>query len=195
MDAARPKVIVLAGPNGAGKSTLARRIFAPELGAPHYVNADTIAQGLSAHQPETVAFEAGRIMLEHLKNQAHHQESFAFETTLATKSFAPWIQGLKQRGYEFELFFLWLPDAEMAVQRVEERARHGGHFVPAETVRRRYQRCVANFFALYQPLADVWKFRNNANPDDLVLLAEGHGTIETVYEGTTWERIRREARR
>ncbi len=186
----RPNVIILAGPNGAGKSTISPIVFPVELGVIHYVNADTIARGLSAFHSEDMALEAGRIMLRHLHTLADQRVNFGFETTLATKSFAPWIEELKRNGYLFRLFFLWLPSADMAVERVRDRVKQGGHHVPEETVRRRYRRGLSNFFRLYQPLADLWKVYNNAVAGNPVLVAEGTGTIETVREPTAWGQIK-----
>jgi len=107
------------------------------LGVTEFVNADVIAQGLSAFQPERAAFHAGRVMLKRLHYLAKERVDFAFETTLASSSFAPWIAKLKQSGYTFHLVFLWLPSADFAVARVAERVRMGGHDVPEETIRKR----------------------------------------------------------
>ena len=153
----RPHVLVLAGPNGAGKSTAAASMLWSPLGVTEFVNADVIAQGLSGFNPEGAAMQAGRIMLARLKQLAAGRASFAFETTLASPNFAPWIAGLRQLGYAFNLYFLWLPTADMAVERVAARVRSGGHHVPEETIRRRYDRGLANFFRAYLPLATNWR--------------------------------------
>ena len=106
---------MLAGPNGAGKSTTAKEAIRDRLGIVHYVNADTLARGVSEFDSESMAIKAGRIMLEHLHDLAKQRVDFAFETTLAGKAFASWIAELKQQGYIFHLIFLWLPSADMAV--------------------------------------------------------------------------------
>jgi predicted ABC-type ATPase len=165
---------------------MSEALFVEESGVPHYVNADLIAKGLSAFRSEDMALEAGRVMLDHLKKLAAQRASFAFETTLATRSFAPWVQELQRGGYYFRLIYLWLPSPEMAVQRVRDRVLNGGHNIPEDTIRRRYQRGVNNFFGLYQPIADSWKFYNNSNPRNPTLLAEGNGTIEKVIDAETW---------
>ena len=130
--AERPSLVVIAGPNGAGKSTLAPLLLRDTLAVTEFVNADVIARGLSAFAPEQVAMAAGRLMLERLRDLAGQQVSFAFETTLASRSFAPWIRQLLQIGYRFHLVFLSLPSAAVAVQRVASRVRMGGHAVPAD---------------------------------------------------------------
>ncbi|WP_165246314.1 AAA family ATPase [Paludisphaera soli] len=159
-----PNVIVLAGPNGAGKSTLAPPLLRDALAVRHFVNADAIAAGLSAFAPETVAVQAGRIMLARLKDLAAARADFAFETTLATRSFATWLRTLIAAGYEFHLVFLSLPSAELAVARVAGRVSHGGHHVPEEVVRRRHAAGLRNLEELYRPLAASWRVYDNARP-------------------------------
>ena len=113
-----PNVFVIAGPNGAGKSTAAPLLIGKRLGISEYVNADIIAAGLSAFAPESVALEAGRVMLRRLRELAGAGKDFAFETTLASRSFAPWIARLrKESGYRFHLSFLWLPSADLEIGR------------------------------------------------------------------------------
>lgn len=186
-----PHVIVIAGPNGAGKSTTAPAILQGALGVTEFVNADTIAAGLSAFNPEKAAFQAGRVMLERLQQLAGDQEDFAFETTLASKTFAHWIQNLKQSGYTFHLFYLWLPSPEFAIARVAERVQMGGHNVPEETIRRRYHAGLKNFFAMYQQLADTWRIYDNSAPGSPRLLSTGERTIITkVVDASLWDSLK-----
>ncbi|MDQ2948937.1 MAG: zeta toxin family protein [Acidobacteriota bacterium] len=157
-----PRIILLAGPNGAGKTTASRDLLSHGIPVDEFVNADVIAQGLSGIHPEHAALEAGRIMLDRLKQLAANRQSFAFETTLASRTFAPWIKGLIKEGYEFTLIFYWLPSAETAITRVRKRVRLGGHSVPDEVIRRRYRAGLSNFFELYRPLAHKWEFFDNS---------------------------------
>jgi predicted ABC-type ATPase len=124
-----PKVVVIAGPNGAGKSTAAPAVLRNALLVNEFVNADTIAAGLSAFSPETVAVTAGRVMLERIRKLACERRDFAFETTLASRTFAPWLRKIQSEGYQFHLVYLWLPTVELAAARVAERVRRGGHAV------------------------------------------------------------------
>lgn len=182
-----PSLVILAGPNGAGKSTAAPGLLQGTLDVTEFVNADVIAQGLSAFEPERVALTAGRIMLRRLRELAYRGESFAFETTLSSRSFAPWIQGLLQTGYAFHLIFLWLPSANFALQRVANRVRLGGHNIPAATVRRRYDAGLRNFFRLYYSMATTWRVYDNSSPVGSRLIARGQQT--TVIESRdveTW---------
>jgi predicted ABC-type ATPase len=151
----RPHVFVIAGPNGAGKSTAAPALLRDLLGVAEYVNADLIAQGLSAFDPQSVAFQAGRVMLGRLRQLAARRRHFAFETTLATRGYLPWLRTLRADGFAFDLAFLWLPSPEMAVARVAERVCRGGHDVPEAVIRRRYARGLQNFFRLYRPRAPI----------------------------------------
>jgi predicted ABC-type ATPase len=157
-----PKVVVIAGPNGAGKSTSAPAVLRDALKVRAFVNADTIAAELSAASPETVAIPAGRAMLRRVRELADQRQDFAFETTLASRSFAPWLRHVQSTGYKFHLVYLWLPIVELAIARVEERVRRGGHAIPEAVIRRRYDRSLDNFFNIYVPFADSWLMLDNS---------------------------------
>lgn len=190
-----PNLVVLAGPNGAGKSTAAASILRDVLGLDEFVNADVIARGLSGFEPERAGLAAGRIMLARLKELARRRLSFAFETTLASRSFAPWIARLIQDGYQFHLVFLWLPHPDLAVARVAARVRDGGHDVPEETIRRRYEAGLRNFFGLYQPMACTWKLCDNSEASQARLIAAGeNGIVTHVADSLTWDRIQKGSR-
>jgi predicted ABC-type ATPase len=120
-----PTVVVLAGPNGAGKSTAAQSVLAETLQVKTFVNADVIAQGLSGFEPESMAMEAGRIMLQRLHALAEQRASFAFETTLAGRSYARWLRSLRATGYTVDLVYFWLASPDLAVARVVERVSRG----------------------------------------------------------------------
>jgi predicted ABC-type ATPase len=166
-----PRVVLISGPNGAGKSTVAPELIGHTFGFIQFVNADTIAQGLSALQPESTAITAGRIMLNRLQSLVRQRDDFAFETTLASRSFAPWIADLKRSGYSFFLMFLYLPTADMAVARVAGRVQDGGHSVPETTIRRRFKRGLQNFFQIYRPMADAWWFLDSSQPSGPEIIA------------------------
>ena len=182
-----PHIVVLAGPNGDGKSTAAADILRGTLAVDEFVNADVIARGLSEFRPESVAIEAGRVMLNRLRHLTSERRNVAFETTLASRTFAPWIRGLKADGYRFVLVFLCLPEPEIAIARVGGRVSLGGHFVPPEVIRRRHQGGLHNFFELYSPLADRWHFYNNAQKPR-VLIADGTnpGSVK-IFDQQFWD--------
>lgn len=182
-----PILIALAGPNGAGKSTAGPALLKDTLGVTEFVNADLIAQGLSPFAPETAAFAAGRIMLSRLRELSHRRATFAFETTLAGRAYASWIGGLQTSGYELHIVFLWLRSPELAIQRVADRVRQGGHHVPEETIRRRYHVGLRNFLGLYRPLATTWRLYDNSERFAPRLIAGGtQGRDPEISDPTTW---------
>lgn len=181
-----PSVVILAGPNGAGKSTAAPVLLHGTLAVNEFVNADVIARGLSAVDPDSAAIAAGRVMLARLRELAGQRVSFAFETTLASRTFAPWLRDLRASGYQIHLLFLWLPSAEFAVERVADRVRAGGHDVPAETVRRRFRSGLRNLFDLYEPLVSSWGLYDSSGPEPR-LIAERLETLPPrVYDESIW---------
>ena len=129
-------------------------------------------------------------MLERMRAFAHAQESFAFETTLASRSFAAWLTRLKTEGYAVHVIFLWLPEVETAIARVADRVARGGHAIPNDTIRRRHRRGLQNFFQLYLSLASTWRFYDSSDLT-LVLIAEGlaDGT-NRVYDEDRWRLAR-----
>jgi predicted ABC-type ATPase len=183
-----PDVIVIAGPNGAGKSTLAPYLLRDTFGIPEYVNADTIAEGLAAFAPETVALEAGRIMLKQLRAFALLEKDFSFETTLSSRFYAKFLRQLRVNGYEFHLFFLYLQSADLAVERVRERVRLGGHNIPENVIRRRFVKGLQNFVKIYQPLADSWRFYDVSGRSP-VLVAFDAGKEVQIIEEALWNQI------
>lgn len=192
MSEPRPSVVVLAGPNGAGKSTVAPALLHDAFGIDEFVNADVIARGLSAFDPDRAAITAGRVMLTRLRELAGQRATFAFETTLASRSFAPWLRDLRVSGYDLHLFFLWLSSADLAIARVADRVQMGGHFVPDDVVRRRYSAGIRNFFSLYRPLATTWAVYNTSALEPF-RVAEGLAS-ETIglYDKGTWDTIRQQ---
>jgi predicted ABC-type ATPase len=184
---ARPSLVVLAGPNGAGKSTVAPILIRDTLGIHDFVNADDIARGLCAYRPESVAIAAGRLMLARLKELASKRVDFAFETTLASKMFAPWISELLDDGYEFHLYFVLLPSADIAVKRVRERISRGGHSVPEETIRCRYEGGLKNFFDTYQPLTTKWTMMDNTAKKKRTIARDRGAAIDRVFDEKLWE--------
>lgn len=190
-----PQVIAVAGPNGAGKSTTAPSLLKDSLEIVEFVNADTIASGLSAFRPESVAIAAGRIMLARMRVLAAAGENFAFETTLASRGLATWLRTLQQHGYRVHLMFLWLRTADLAVTRVMDRVRAGGHHVPADVVRRRYRAGLSNLVKLYIPLVDIWQvFDNSGSGGPSSIAVGGKGIATSIHDANVWRLLKESSR-
>ncbi|MCC8164574.1 MAG: zeta toxin family protein [Planctomycetes bacterium] len=185
-----PYVVILAGPNGAGKSTSAPLLLRDTLAVDEFVNADVIASGLSAFAPERAALAAGKIMLRRLRELADQRRNFAFETTLASRSFAPWLAHLTATGYKSHLLFLALPNVELAIQRVAMRVSFGGHAIPEEVIRRRYDAGLRNLLRLYVPLVTTWTLFVNSSPFSPEDVAEGYNGDVQVYNERLYKIIK-----
>jgi len=186
-----PDVIVIAGPNGAGKSTLAPHLLRDTLHIVEYVNADTIAEGLSAFAPEDASFGAGRVMLGRLHELAASERDFAFETTLASRSYSRWLKELQKQGYRASLVFLWLEIVDLAIARVEERVRSGGHNIPEDTIRRRYTRGLKNLLQLYIPMFDAWSVRDTSFAHSVEVARYTKETGKVVFDEERWTKIKK----
>jgi predicted ABC-type ATPase len=158
------KIIIIAGPNGAGKTTFAREFLPHEAGCPEFINVDLIAAGLSPFAPEKAALRAGRVMLQEIRQRVSLGESFAFETTLSGKIYSRLIPVWRVAGYQVKLLFLSLPNAEIALSRVAARVAQGGHNVDKQTVRRRFDSGLRNFYNIYRELVDSWILFDNSGP-------------------------------
>jgi predicted ABC-type ATPase len=163
------KVLIIAGPNGAGKTTFARSFLPEEANCPRFINADLIAAGLSPFEPEAAAIRAGRLMLEEMNACARRGESFAFETTLAGLSYLTHIKQWRALGYHTTLFFLSLPDVEVAIARVAARVRQGGHHVHEDVIRRRFHAGLRNLEEVYKPAVDSWVVYDNVGERPVLL--------------------------
>ena len=187
--ALRPTVVVIAGPNGAGKTTYAEGVL-QALGIGEFVNADRIAQGLSGLNAESVALEAGRIMLKRLRTLATAGVSFGFESTLSSRSFAPFLRNMRRGGYAVRIFYVMVPSAAEAYRRVQRRVKMGGHDIPKDVVVRRFARSAANLFALYMPLANNWTVHENRTDALPVEVARGAaGEQPEVLLEKSWQKL------
>lgn len=166
------RVIIIAGPNGAGKTTFAREFLPAEAGLPVFVNADLIAAGFSPFNPEVSAMRAGRLMLQEIDAHAEAGRSFAFETTLAGRSYVRRIDRWRKDGYTVALIFLSLPSPEEAIRRVAARVEQGGHGVAEDVIRRRFAAGVRHFLKTYRHRVDYWIWFDNSGLKP-VLIDEG----------------------
>ncbi len=174
---------IIAGCNGAGKTTASFTILPEILNCKEFINADEIAKGLSPFQPESVAIESGRIMLSRINELLAQGKSFAFETTLATRSYAGKIEEAKSNGYQVTLLFFWLKSINLAKARVQERVIEGGHNIPDDVIERRYLLGIKNLFNIYLPLVDnAWIFDNSNGEHELIAEKEKNTEVDIHHK-------------
>lgn len=174
---------IISGPNGAGKTTASYSVLPKILQCKEFVNADEIARGLSPFNPESVAIEAGRLMLSRIKELLSRNESFSIETTLATRSYFRLIEKAHQQGYDVTLLYFWLKSPEQAMERVAERVSKGGHNIPPDIIVRRYYEGINNLFKIYMPIVDTWVLVNNSETPRSIV-ATGGKDQETVVRNS-----------
>jgi predicted ABC-type ATPase len=169
-------IYIIAGPNGAGKTTFAKSFIPDTVNITQYVNADMIAYGLSPFAPEREAVQAGKLMLRQIDKLARQGENFCLETTLAGRSYVRKISEWRTDGYSVRLIFLSLPDVEIAIARVAARVAQGGHAIPEDVIRRRFDAGLENFNTLYKHIVDSWVLFDNADTRPVHLASgENHG--------------------
>ncbi len=166
------RVIIIAGPNGAGKTTFARSFLPEEAQCPRFINADLIAAGLSPFAPESAAIRAGRLMLTEITACVHRGENFAFETTLSGLSYRQHIDRWRSLDYHVSLYFLAVSNVEIAISRVAERVRQGGHHIPEAVIRRRFAAGLHNFNHHYRARVNTWAMYDNSGPEPVLLECE-----------------------
>lgn len=171
------KIFIIAGPNGAGKTTFAKFFLKNYPEIKHYLNADILASGIAPLKPELAAVEAGRILLGQMDHLVNQKISFAFETTLSAKNYLQRIDTWKKAGYDVRLLFLSLPTPAFAIERVRQRVKQGGHNIPADVIRRRHSRGMANL-PNYKKLVNSWQIYDNSIVP-MILLAEGSNEGKT----------------
>lgn len=175
-----PQLFVIAGPNGAGKTTFAREFLPHFARCRDFVNADLIASGLSPFSPAAAAMEAGRVMLRKIHELGAGRHSFAFETTLSGRGYLALFRRLKAADYRIHVVFLWLPSVELAIQRVKDRVRRGGHSVPEDDIRRRFDRGLRNLLIDYNDSVDTWTlFDNSGSQPRLIARTDGGRIVPT----------------
>jgi len=182
---------VISGCNGAGKTTASYTILSEMLQCRDFVNSDEIARGISPFDLSHAAIDAGRVMLKRIKDLTDTKEDFAFETTLAVRSYANLIEKTKKKGYDIMLVYFWLHSPDLAVERVQNRIIAGGHSIPENVIRRRYWSGMRNLFNIYIPLSDRWLLINNSDTPSS-LIAEGSGMKETkIYNKRDYEKLKK----
>ena len=172
---------IIAGCNGAGKTTASFTILPDILDCKEFVNADEIAKGLSPFQPEKVAFEAGRIMLNRIDELFKNQENFAFETTLATKTYRQKVKFAKENNYNTTLLFFWLRNSNLAKERVKTRVKEGGHNIPNDIIERRYMNGIKNLFDIYLEIVDQVLIFDNSEGKQILIAEKNFGEEIVIH--------------
>ncbi|MCX6154283.1 MAG: zeta toxin family protein [Candidatus Kapabacteria bacterium] len=183
------KLYIIAGPNGAGKTTASMEYLKDELYCLEFVNADNIASGISPFRPENVAVSAGKIMIERINELIHQKVDFAIEKTLSSKTLLSKISMAKVNDFEIYLLFYWLDSPELAIKRVENRVKKGGHSIPEDVIIRRYFRGLDNLFNIYLNECNYWLLINNSGFETSII-AECEDNILNVYNPFIWNNLK-----
>lgn len=170
-----PNLYIIAGPNGAGKTTFATEFLPNYAVCRNFINADLIAKGVAPFSPESMAFRAGRLMLEEIELHVNRHEDFGFETTLSGRSYLRLIREIKKHGFSVHFFFLFIPTVDLALTRIRARVLEGGHDIPGHVVRRRFHRSIQNFLAYYRVLGDSWTLFDNSSASPTVVAFDKQG--------------------
>ena len=191
----KKQLYIISGCNGAGKTTASYTVLPDVLQCKEFVNADEIARGLSPFNPEGMAIEAGRLMLQRIDGLLKNQENFSIETTLATRSYTRLIHRAQEQGYKVSLIYFCLSSPDLAFQRVDQRVRNGGHDIPRDVVIRRYQAGINNFFNIYMSNVDYWLLADNSNTPRVIVAEGGRGVKTNISHADLFNRIQGYVRR
>ncbi len=173
------RLYIISGCNGAGKTTASYTLLPEVFQCKEFVNADEIAKGLSPFNPEGVAIDAGKVMLQRITDLLEREETFAIETTLASRSINNLVSKAQAKGYSVKLLFFWLNNVKLAVRRVAQRVKEGGHDIPINVIKRRYTAGIKNLFKIYIPHVDNWLIADNSSVPR-ALVAEGGSKVKTI---------------
>lgn len=192
MEQKKKNLYIIAGCNGAGKTTASFTVLPEMLDCKEFVNADEMAKGLSPFNPEGVALQAGRLMIERVLQLLRDQETFAFETTLSTRSYVKLVKMAQKQGYYVSLLFFSLATPEQAVKRVAKRVSQGGHNIPTDVVYRRYASGLKNLFQLYMDTVDFWALYDNSDCPTRKIAYGWKGAETTVLDDETFNRLKQQ---
>jgi len=174
------KIYIIAGPNGSGKTTFAKTFLPEYAKCERFINADLIAAGLSPFSPQQEAIKSGKLVLEQIKEYSKNGVDFGFETTMSGVTYLKYFKMFKEKSYEINIFFLWIPDPKLAIARIKDRVAHGGHNVPIKDIERRFNRSIENFFKQYHLLADKWILFNNSESKPKIIAKKQNAHIEII---------------
>lgn len=187
-----PRLYIIAGSNGSGKTTASYSLLPELLDCSEFVNADEFAKSLSPFSPESASISASRFMMKKIHYLFDHRRDFCIETTLATRSLVKMIRKAQDQGYFVTVLYFWLRSPDIAVARVAARVAAGGHLVPEETIRRRYNTGLNYLFHDYMPVCDKWVLADNSEPP-FRIIAEGNRKGLTIRDMDIYRAIRKTA--
>lgn len=186
----RKDLYIISGCNGAGKTTASYTVLPEILDCKEFVNADEIARGLSPFNPESVAIEAGRLMLQRIDELLQRNETFSIETTLSTKTYIHLVRRAQAKGYHVSILFFWLSTPELAIERVAERVQNGGHNIPEDIIRRRYFAGINNLFQLFIKEVDYWDIYDNSDSPRKQIARGGKDTKTIIFQEKIFSQIK-----
>ncbi len=182
-------ILVIAGPNGSGKTTTAFSLLPDLVNIYECINADEIARGLAPLHPESMALTASKLMIKRLKDLLEKEKNFAFETTASGKNYIKYLKDAQMRGYEVNLVYLWLANADIAVERVVHRVAQGGHYIPEDVIRRQYKSGMKNTLHHYLPLADRALILDNSTKSQKVIARKSQKCGLKVENIRIWKKM------
>lgn len=165
----KPTCYIIAGSNGSGKTTFALEFLPKHAGCTNFINPDLIASGLSPFKPENASIASGRIVLQQIDENSFSGRNFSIETTLSGKTYFNVFSDLRSKGYLLHMFYLWIPNPDLAIRRIKQRVEAGGHNVPSKDVLRRFDRSLFNLFNIYLPIIDILRFFDNSEEKPLLV--------------------------
>ena len=185
-----PRLYIISGCNGAGKTTASYSLLPEMLNCKEFVNSDEFAKGLSPFNPENASIQASRYMLLKIRYLLKKQSDFAIETTLATRTLLKTVRMAQDAGYTVTLLYFWLKSPELAIERVRARVEAGGHNIPEETIRRRYNVGIDYFFHYYSPICERWILADNSQIPFRVIAEGSKNDVINIRDEETYEKIR-----
>ena len=185
-----PRLYIISGCNGAGKTTASYSLLPEMLNCTQFVNSDEFAKGLSPFHPEKASIQASRYMLMKIRYLLKRDQDFAVETTLATRTLLKTVRMAQDAGYTVTLLYFWLNSPDLAVERVRARVEAGGHDIPEETIRRRYQVGIDYFFHYYAPICERWILADNSQIPFRVIAEGSKSDVINIKDENTYATIK-----
>ncbi|MEW6609769.1 MAG: zeta toxin family protein [bacterium] len=184
-------IYIIAGANGAGKTTFACEYLPRYVGKVDFVNADMIAHGLSPFAPDRFVIRAGRMVLQRIKELVSERKMFAIETTLSGRTYLSILQKMKRLGYRVYMYYLWIPNYQLGIERIKNRVREGGHSVPEYIVKRRFKKTLWNLFHVYFSVLDYLAIFDNSGMQPMIIY-EKEGEYENIIDKNLFQHIKEE---